>query len=47
LPLESVIEAGDHYVVFGRVRELDSSHDRLPLVFFQGAYGHVHPQIGS
>jgi flavin reductase (DIM6/NTAB) family NADH-FMN oxidoreductase RutF len=37
---ESVTEAGDHYLVLGRVRELDSPGDRRPLVFFQGVYGH-------
>jgi flavin reductase (DIM6/NTAB) family NADH-FMN oxidoreductase RutF len=42
---DSVIEAGDHFVVFGRVQELDSPHDRLPLVFFQGGYGHFHPLV--
>lgn len=36
---ESVQEAGDHYIVLGRVRELDSIDSRLPLVFFQGGYG--------
>jgi 3-hydroxy-9,10-secoandrosta-1,3,5(10)-triene-9,17-dione monooxygenase reductase component len=43
--LDSVIEAGDHYMVFGRVQELESPHDRLPLVFFQGSYGHFHPLL--
>ncbi|WP_245607231.1 flavin reductase family protein [Pseudonocardia spinosispora] len=36
---ESVQEAGDHYIVLGRVRELDSTDERPPLVFFQGGYG--------
>ncbi|HTK64424.1 MAG TPA: flavin reductase family protein [Pseudonocardia sp.] len=37
---ESVTEAGDHYIVLGRVRELEAPGDGLPLVFFQGTYGH-------
>jgi flavin reductase (DIM6/NTAB) family NADH-FMN oxidoreductase RutF/DNA-binding IclR family transcriptional regulator len=37
--LEVIHEAGDHYIVIGRVRDLDSSGDTLPLVFFQGGYG--------
>lgn len=40
---ESIQEAGDHYLVIGRVRELDSDGERLPLVFFQGGYGKFSP----
>lgn len=40
---ESIQEAGDHYIVIGRVRELDSHSERLPLVFFQGGYGRFSP----
>jgi flavin reductase (DIM6/NTAB) family NADH-FMN oxidoreductase RutF len=40
---ESVQEAGDHYLVIGRVRELDSNAERLPLVFFRGGYGRFSP----
>ncbi|HEY2207524.1 MAG TPA: flavin reductase [Pseudonocardia sp.] len=40
---ESIQEAGDHYLVLGRVRELDSGGERLPLVFFQGGYGKFLP----
>jgi flavin reductase (DIM6/NTAB) family NADH-FMN oxidoreductase RutF len=40
---ESIQEAGDHYLVIGRVRELDSEGERLPLVFFQGGYGRFSP----
>ena len=36
---ESITEAGDHYFVLGRVRDLDADAERLPLVFFQGGYG--------
>jgi flavin reductase (DIM6/NTAB) family NADH-FMN oxidoreductase RutF len=37
--IESVIEAGDHFGVLGRVRELEVGHDGSPLVFFRGGYG--------
>lgn len=36
---ESVTEAGDHYVVFGRVRDLAVRNPVTPLLFFQGGYG--------
>ncbi|WP_425839926.1 flavin reductase [Streptomyces fractus] len=41
--LESVQEAGDHYIVIGRVRELDIGSSGLPLLFFQGGYGRFAP----
>ncbi|MFG2658480.1 flavin reductase [Streptomyces sp. NPDC048425] len=41
--LESVQEAGDHYIVIGRVRELDIENPELPLLFFQGGYGRFAP----
>ena len=37
--IDSVVEAGDHFCVIGRVRELEVSHDGAPLVFFRGGYG--------
>ena len=40
--LESVTEAGDHYIVLGRVRALDAPGTALPLVFFQGGYARFH-----
>ncbi|HTW20028.1 MAG TPA: flavin reductase family protein [Mycobacteriales bacterium] len=36
--IEAVHEAGDHYIVIGAVRELDTGSSTLPLVFFQGGY---------
>lgn len=36
---EVIHEAGDHYIVIGRVRELEIGTPALPLVFFQGGYG--------
>jgi flavin reductase (DIM6/NTAB) family NADH-FMN oxidoreductase RutF/DNA-binding IclR family transcriptional regulator len=41
--LESVTEAGDHYIVLGRVRRLDVESTSLPLLFFQGGYGRFAP----
>ena len=41
--LDSVQEAGDHYIVVGRVRELDLEGASLPLLFFQGGYGRFAP----
>jgi flavin reductase (DIM6/NTAB) family NADH-FMN oxidoreductase RutF/DNA-binding IclR family transcriptional regulator len=41
--LESVTEAGDHYIVLGRVRRLDVGSTSLPLLFFQGGYGRFAP----
>ncbi|GAB3200896.1 hypothetical protein GCM10027062_21630 [Nocardioides hungaricus] len=37
--IESVTEAGDHYLVAGRVRALDVEDASLPLMFFRGGYG--------
>lgn len=41
--LESVADAGDHYIVLGRVRELQVETGALPLLFFQGGYGRFSP----
>jgi flavin reductase (DIM6/NTAB) family NADH-FMN oxidoreductase RutF/DNA-binding IclR family transcriptional regulator len=41
--LHSVMEAGDHYIVLGRVRELQLESGGLPLLFFQGGYGRFAP----
>lgn len=37
--IESVLDAGDHVCVMGRVRDLDVAHDGGPLLFFRGGYG--------
>jgi flavin reductase (DIM6/NTAB) family NADH-FMN oxidoreductase RutF/DNA-binding IclR family transcriptional regulator len=37
--IEAVHDAGDHYIVIGRVLELDVANPSLPLLFFQGGYG--------
>ncbi|MGW0939758.1 flavin reductase family protein [Streptomyces sp. NPDC002666] len=36
--ISTVTEAGDHWFVLGRVRDLAVSSDRNPLLFFQGRY---------
>lgn len=41
--IDQVQEAGDHYMVIGRVRELDIARPTLPLLFFQGGYGRFTP----
>jgi flavin reductase (DIM6/NTAB) family NADH-FMN oxidoreductase RutF len=41
--VEAITDAGDHYLVLGRVRTLDGADDTLPLVFFQGGYGRYQP----
>jgi flavin reductase (DIM6/NTAB) family NADH-FMN oxidoreductase RutF/DNA-binding IclR family transcriptional regulator len=41
--LESVTEAGDHFIVLGRVDALDVESPGLPLLFFQGGYGRFAP----
>lgn len=41
--LESTFEAGDHWIVVGRVLELDVDREARPLLFFQGGYGTFDP----
>jgi flavin reductase (DIM6/NTAB) family NADH-FMN oxidoreductase RutF/DNA-binding IclR family transcriptional regulator len=41
--LESVTEAGDHFIVVGAVKELEVGEPSLPLLFFQGGYGRFAP----
>lgn len=41
--LEGITEAGDHFVVLGRVLDLDIERPALPLLFFQGGYGRFTP----
>jgi 3-hydroxy-9,10-secoandrosta-1,3,5(10)-triene-9,17-dione monooxygenase reductase component len=40
---QSIIEAGDHYLVLGRVLDLDAAPDRRPLMFYQGGFGRFAP----
>lgn len=37
--LDAVHEAGDHYIVLGRVQALEVERPERPLLFFQGSYG--------
>ena len=41
--IESVSEAGDHYIVVGRVHDLHIESGGLPLLFFHGGYGRFSP----
>lgn len=42
--IHAVHEAGDHFVVLGRVQELASYDDAVdPLLFFEGRYRSAHP----
>ena len=41
---EDIREAGDHFIVLGRVRQLDVQRSTLPLLFFQGGYGRFTPR---
>ncbi|MFT4011276.1 MAG: flavin reductase [Nocardioidaceae bacterium] len=41
--IESIAEAGDHYMVTGRVRALDVAREgEPPMVFYRGGYGQFH-----
>ncbi len=40
---EDIREAGDHFIVLGRVHELAVERTTLPLLFFQGGYGRFSP----
>jgi 3-hydroxy-9,10-secoandrosta-1,3,5(10)-triene-9,17-dione monooxygenase reductase component len=39
--IETVQEAGDHYVVIGRVAELGITSEDGPLLFYRGGYAHL------
>ena len=41
--VEAEYEAGDHFIVVGRVHELDLGHEGRPLVFYRGGYGRFEP----
>ncbi|ABD25905.1 flavin reductase-like, FMN-binding protein [Novosphingobium aromaticivorans DSM 12444] len=41
--LDTVHEAGDHYIVLGRVQEMDIVRPEQPLLFFRGGYGSFAP----
>lgn len=39
--LDAVYEAGDHYIVLGRVCGLGLHHEGVPMIFHKGGYGAV------
>lgn len=41
--LQSIQEAGDHFIVLGSVKQLEIATGGLPLLFFQGGYGRFAP----
>jgi flavin reductase (DIM6/NTAB) family NADH-FMN oxidoreductase RutF len=40
---DDIREAGDHFIVLGRVEDLAVERSTLPLLFFQGGYGRFSP----
>jgi 3-hydroxy-9,10-secoandrosta-1,3,5(10)-triene-9,17-dione monooxygenase reductase component len=44
--VQAVHEAGDHYVVIGRVTELGACRVGQPLLFYRGRYGVLGPSQG-
>jgi flavin reductase (DIM6/NTAB) family NADH-FMN oxidoreductase RutF/DNA-binding IclR family transcriptional regulator len=38
--VQEIVDAGDHYIVLGRVTSLSAGEPTLPLLFLQGGYGH-------
>ena len=41
--VDQILEAGDHYIVLGRVRDLAVHNTTSPLLFFRGGYGGFSP----
>lgn len=41
---DDIREAGDHYIVLGRVLDFSVARSTLPLLFFQGGYGRFSPR---
>lgn len=41
--LEQVVDAGDHLIAIGAVRDLQVVSEKLPLLFFRGVYGAFEP----
>jgi 3-hydroxy-9,10-secoandrosta-1,3,5(10)-triene-9,17-dione monooxygenase reductase component len=37
--IDAIHEAGDHWIVVGRVLDLEIGHEGSPLVFFRGGFG--------
>ncbi|MET1154750.1 flavin reductase [Arthrobacter sp.] len=45
--IQTVHEAGDHFIVIGEVRELQVANPTLPLLFFRGGYGSFAPSSST
>jgi 3-hydroxy-9,10-secoandrosta-1,3,5(10)-triene-9,17-dione monooxygenase reductase component len=41
--IEAVYEGGDHWIVLGRVIDLEAAEEGGPLLFFRGGYGRHEP----
>jgi len=41
--IETIYEGGDHWIVVGRVKDLDVGADGGPLLFYGGGYGKYDP----
>ena len=41
--IQAIHDAGDHYIVVGRVTAMEIDRADLPLIFFQGGYGWFSP----
>jgi flavin reductase (DIM6/NTAB) family NADH-FMN oxidoreductase RutF len=37
--IEQIHDAGDHWIVVGRVKEMDLDREAEPMIFFRGRYG--------
>lgn len=45
--IDAVHEAGDHWIVLGRVTALDVNGPMRPLLFFKGGYGQFAPILNA
>ena len=45
--IDQIVESGDHYIVIGRVRDLDIVQSVTPLAFFRGEFGQVFAPKGT
>ena len=45
--IDQIVESGDHYIVIGRVRDLDIVQSVTPLAFFRGEFGRVFAPQGT
>lgn len=41
--IDQIHEAGDHFIVVGRVEDLGLGEPREPLLFYHGAFRRIHP----